>query len=110
MQIRTNWIGILGVLLYLNSCYNSKGPSVQIEKVAIAELAIIKAQDSRAYEFAAHKLRKAKEKWQNAKKALQDKNYEEAARLAEQALVDANLAEAQAEFEMVRQNVLGRGK
>ena len=103
MGTKIYWIGIIGALLILTGCYNHKNLSTSIEKIANAELAISKAQDSKAPEFAPQELREAQEKWQNAKKALQNKNYDEAARLAEQALIDATLAEARAELEMERQ-------
>ncbi len=102
MKTKTYWIGIFGVLFLLSGCHNPKILSTQIEKVSIAEMAIIKAQDSRASEFAPQELRNAQNKLQKAKEALQNKNYNEAALLAEQALVDAKLAEAKSEFEMVQ--------
>jgi len=95
-----HWIAIFGILFFMNGCQNSRNLSTQIEKVSNAELAIIKAQDSKAYDFAPQELLKAQKKLKQAKKALKNKSYNEAAYLAEQALVDAELAEAQAELEM----------
>jgi len=94
------WIAIFGILLYMNGCQNYKNLSTKIEKVANAELAIIKAQDSKAYELAPQELLKAQKKLKQAKRALKNKSYDQAGYLAEQALVDAALAEAQAELTM----------
>jgi len=90
------WIGLLiGVIFGLTGCGNSIKPPT--EKIANAELAISRAQDNNAKDFAAIELRQAQDNLQKAKQAIQDEEYEKAARLAEQALMDASLAETKAE-------------
>ena len=74
-----------------------------MEKIANAELAINRAQDSKAQDLAPLELRYAEDNLQKAKAAQKNGDYEKAIRFAEQALADAELAEAKAESEMARQ-------
>ncbi len=90
------WIGILvGMALLSSGCGNSIKPPT--EKIANAELAITRAQDNNAKDFAVFELRQAQDNLQKAKQAVQDEEYEKATRLAEQAFMDASLAETKAE-------------
>lgn len=94
-----SWVGtpvLIGALL-ISGCGTTKQPPV--EKIANAELAINRAQDSDAREFAPLELRSAQDNLQNAKESVQKEDYEKAARFAEQALLDARLAETMAERE-----------
>ncbi|HEC83952.1 MAG: DUF4398 domain-containing protein [Candidatus Parabeggiatoa sp. nov. 2] len=99
------WINVLIIVgaLLMSGCSTPLSRVTEIEKIANAQLAIVKAQDSNAQEFAPQELHDAQQKLQKAKQALQTKNYDKAVRLAEQALIDAKLAEAKAESEMARQ-------
>ncbi len=92
------WIGVLvGMALLLSGCGNSIKPP--IDKIANAELAINRAQDNNAKDFAVMELRQAQDNLQKAKQAVQDEEYEKATRLADQAFMDASLAESKAEKE-----------
>jgi len=95
------WIIIVGALL-INGCGTQLSVLAEIEKMANAQLAIVKAQESNAQELAPEPLRAAQQKLQQAKQAVQTQNYDQATRLAEQALIEAKLAEAKAETEMAR--------
>ena len=67
------------------------------EKVEVAEAAVQQADTSGAAEQAALELRLAREKLERARVAMADERYVAARRLAEQAQVDALLAEAKAQ-------------
>jgi uncharacterized protein YceK len=99
------WINVLIIVgtLLMSGCSTHLSRAAEIEKIANAQLAIVKAQDTNAQEFAPQELQEAQQKLQKAKQALQTKNSDKAVRLAEQALIDAKLAEAKAESEMARQ-------
>src|SRR5207244_1500247 len=73
------------------------------EAVAQAELAVQQAGQSKAPQYASRELSMARDKFDSAKRAMEAEHYEEARRLAEQALVDAQLAETKAEAESTRQ-------
>lgn len=68
-----------------------------------AELAVMQASSSGAAEQEQAALRLAREKLENAKQAMAAKDYLTAGRLAEQALVDAQAAEAQARTQSAKQ-------
>ncbi|EDN65324.1 hypothetical protein BGP_6649 [Beggiatoa sp. PS] len=90
--------------LLMNGCnLPIKKPPTSIEKIANAELALMKAQDSNAPVLAPKEWQLAQQKLQQAKEAQQNQNDNKAIRLAEQALIDAQLAETKAELEMARQ-------
>jgi len=88
---------IFSAILLVIGCSTGKKPPT--EKISNAELAISRAQDNNAREFAAIELRQAQDNLEQAKQAVEQKEYEKAARLAEQALMDASLAETKAEQE-----------
>jgi predicted Holliday junction resolvase-like endonuclease len=67
-----------------------------------AELAVQEANQSKAPEYASLDLHTAREQLASAKQALDKKEYEQSRRLAERALVHAQLAEAKAEAESTR--------
>jgi hypothetical protein len=67
------------------------------EKVEVAEAAVMQADTQGAGEEGALELRLAREKLEKAREAMEDERYVTARRLAEQAQVDALLAEAKAE-------------
>jgi hypothetical protein len=68
-----------------------------------AELAVQQADQKTASQYAALELRIAREQLDKAKKAMADEEYDEARRLADQALVNAQFAEAKAGAEKARQ-------
>jgi hypothetical protein len=67
------------------------------EKVEVAEAAVRQADTRGAAEDAALELRLARDKLERARVAMADERYVTARRLAEQAQVDALLAEAKAQ-------------
>ena len=99
------WKNVLIIVIFvlIGGCgLAMKKPPASIEKIANAELALAKAQDSNAPRLAPQEWFLAQQKLQKAQQALQQENDAKAIRLAEQALVDAQLAEAKAELEMAR--------
>ena len=106
MTIKTVLIRGVGVPLIVGTLLigGCGTPGTQpTEKITHAELAIKRAQDSKAQELAPVALRRAEDNLQKAKAAQKNGDYEQAIRFAEQALADAELAEAEAESEMARQ-------
>lgn len=65
-------------------------------QISLASSAISKAESAGAYEAAPVELKAAREKLNEAKRLMQREDNLSAQRLAEQAIVDANLAEAKA--------------
>lgn len=83
----------------LTGCGSSKQPPT--EKMATAESYINTARESEARDLV--ELRRAEDKLSQAKTAVAEEEYEVAERLADQALIDARLAEAKAESNAARQ-------
>jgi predicted acylesterase/phospholipase RssA len=91
-------IGVLfSMALLIISCGTTKKSPV--EKISNAELAISRAQDNNAREFATIELRRAQDNLEQAKQAVQEEEFDKAERLAEQAFMDASLADEKAESE-----------
>jgi hypothetical protein len=67
-----------------------------------AELAVQQADKSKAPEYASLELHTAREQLAGAEQAMHNKDYQQARRLAERALVNAQLAETLAEAEQTR--------
>ncbi|MFH1704228.1 MAG: DUF4398 domain-containing protein [Nitrospirota bacterium] len=65
-----------------------------VEKITTVEKAIQEARDSNATVSAPLGLRHAEDKLKEAKAAMKEEEFEKARRLADEALIDANLAEA----------------
>ena len=82
--------GVLGV----TGCSAARPPEAS---VAQAELAVQQAAESKAPMYAPTEFRIAQEKSQGAQRAMAAEEYDLARRLAEQAVVDAQLAQARAE-------------
>jgi hypothetical protein len=85
----------IAVTLLLASCASE----VPKEVVSQADLAVNKATQSRAPQLAPLDLRKARDHLDEAKLAIQDRQYDQARRLAEKAIAEAQLAEAKSEAE-----------
>ncbi len=81
------------VVLALAACASSPIPS---EKIAVAKQSVQRAEESGAPEFAPVEMASARDKLQRAEKAAADHDAVPAERLADQANVDAQLAEATA--------------
>jgi outer membrane PBP1 activator LpoA protein len=73
------------------------------EKIALANLMVVKAKESQAQQWAPLELNQAIQRIDQAKQALKNNQYQQAIRLAEQALLDASLAEAKAESAIAHQ-------
>ena len=67
-----------------------------------ADLAVQQASKSKAPEYASLELYTAREQLTGAQEAMKNKEYTQARRLAERALVNAQLAETKAEAEQTR--------
>lgn len=81
-------------MLVLAACASSPIPN---EKIAVARASVQRAEQSGAPELAPVELSTARDKLQRAEKAAADHDAEPATMLAEQANVDAELAEATAQ-------------
>ena len=80
--------------LALGACASSPIPN---EKIAVAKASLQRAEQSGAQELAPVELSTARDKLQRAEKAAADRDAQPATMLAEQANVDAELAEATAQ-------------
>src|SRR5215467_15032916 len=97
---------VLGLLLLcgvvgLSGCA-SRPPAATLEQLSKADLAVKQADKSKAPEYASLELYTAREQLTGAQQALNRKDYAEARRLAERALVNAQLAETMAEAAQTR--------
>jgi len=87
--------------LGLSSCAG-KPPAATVSHVSQAELAVQQASQSKAPEYASVELYTAREQFAGAQEAMHKKEYAQARRWAERALVNAQLAEAKADAEQTR--------
>lgn len=96
------WVGALVVCatLAMSGCSAGRPPT---ETLSQADLAIQQADKSTASQHAPLELQTARERLAKATRAMDEKEYDVARRLAGQALVDAQLAEAKAQAEKARQ-------
>lgn len=85
----------------LSSCAG-KPPAATVSQVSQAELAVQQANNSKAPQYASLELHTAREQLASAQEALQKKEYTQARRWAERALVNAQLAETKAQSEQTR--------
>ncbi len=101
MRSAFTWVAGLMLLTAIGTvgCSTPRKPAQEVEK---ADLAIASANTSGAPTDAPLELQIAREKAEKAKAAIRDKDFKLAQRLAEQAQVDAQLAEAKAESESAR--------
>ena len=93
--------GVIG----LSSCA-SKPPPATVSQVSQADLAVQQASKSKAPDYASLELYTAREQLAGAQEAMHKKEYTQARRLAERALVNAQLAETKAEAEQTRRAAL----
>jgi hypothetical protein len=89
--------GVLG----LSGCA-SKPPAPVVAEMSQAGLAVQQASKSKAPDYASLELYTAREQLAAAQEAMHKKEYTQARRLAERALVNAQLAETRAEAEQTR--------
>lgn len=97
-------IGLLFVCgaISFSGCSAGRPPTAMMSK---AELAVQHAEQSKAPEYASQELSTARQKYDSARRAMNAEHYEKARRLAEEALVDAQLAESRATAENAQQTV-----
>ena len=96
------WIAgpLLSGALGISACATAQPPVASLSR---AELAVRQASESNASQYAPMELQSARERLDEARLALDAREYERAHRLADQALADASLAEARSETESMRQ-------
>jgi hypothetical protein len=92
-------VALIGGLLGMAGCAGNP----PLATLSQAELAVQQADKQTASQYAPLELKTAREELERAKRAVDDEEYDEARRLADQALVDAQLAEAKAGAEKARQ-------
>lgn len=90
------------VVAGLTACASTSPPR---EELAAADLAVRDADEAEAGTHAPAPLRRARDKLEEARAAMQTEDYVRARRLAEQALVDAQLAQAQARSAIAQNQV-----
>lgn len=91
---------IVGSMALLSGCSAGRPPTAELSQ---AELAIQEAsRQTKAPEYAPLELTTAREQLASAQRAMSEKEYEQARRLAERALANAQLAEAKADAEQSR--------
>jgi hypothetical protein len=86
----------MSAMFALSSAAYAASP-IPAERIAVAKSSLQRAEQSGAPEYAPVEMAAARDKLGRAEKALADRNKEAAAQLAEQADVDAQLAEATAQ-------------
>jgi hypothetical protein len=90
-----------GLVAGLAACASEPAPDAEL---AAAEVAVDEAEKANAPAQASGHYELARDKLERARDAMEDGENLEARRLAEQALVDAQLAEAEARSTVARQN------
>lgn len=87
-------IGVtVAAAIFMAGCASTPAPT---EQMAISRAAVSNASSAGSNEFAPLQFKSAMEKMNGAERAMAEKNYVRARQLAEQAQVDAQLAEATA--------------
>jgi hypothetical protein len=82
--------------IFMAGCASAPSISAPTEQMAVSRAAVNNASSAGGNEFAPIQLKLAMEKMDAAERAMGEKNYARAKLLAEEALVDAKLAEATA--------------
>lgn len=103
-DFHVGWHGMMigaGLVVGLAACASDPAPEAEL---AAAEVAVDEAEEANAPARASGPYELARDKLDRAREAAEDGENLEARRLAEQALVDAQLAEAQARSEIARRN------
>jgi Domain of unknown function (DUF4398) len=95
-------LGMIASLIFLNGC--SSGPKSRTLPIAQSTMTSV-GQDANVVKFSSLELRVAKDKLEQAEDAAQDKENYEAERLAKEALVNLELAEAKAEAKKTAKTV-----
>lgn len=93
-------ISISTIVLLMAGCASTMPPPT--EQFAVTKASITRAASVGGNEFAPLELRAAIDKMNSAERAMADKDYVKATRLAEQAQVDAQLAETKTALEKAK--------
>lgn len=93
-------IGMAAAIVLMAGCASTSAPT---EQMAVSKAAISNAMSAGGNQFAPVQLKSAMDKMDAAERAMAEKNYELALRLAEQAEVDARLAAEMARSAKARQ-------
>ena len=101
MRTASTILGI-GAFLALAACASVPPPT---DTISAAELALGKAEEADAQHYAHLEVYQAREKLEGARLAIDEEENLEARRLAEKALVDAQLAEARSDAARAQRNV-----
>jgi hypothetical protein len=105
VTLRSRWVRhalLLGATLFgAGACATARLPT---EELSRAEIAVRKADEIGAVQYAPLELHVAREKLEQAGEATNRKEYDQARRLADEALVDAELAETIARAEKARRH------
>jgi hypothetical protein len=100
LTLLRQWIGVPLICGVLGMAGCAGKPP--LSNLSQAELAVQEADTKTASQYAPLELKTAREQLADAKRAMDDEEYDEARRLADQALVNAQLAEAKAGAEKAR--------
>ena len=84
----------LGAAAFISACASVPAPT---EQIAVSKVAIANAVSAGGSEYAPDDMRHAQDKMDRANQAMQKEDYDNARRLAEEAQVDARLAEKKAQ-------------
>lgn len=98
------WVGVT-VLITLLTLLTACAGQPPKELVSKAELAIQQAMNSKAEQFAPSELSKARNHMEQADRAIEKRDYKDARRYVESALVEAQLAEVKSEAHIAQSNV-----
>ena len=91
------------VLMSVCGMVGGCGGAPPMDTISPAEIAVNRAIEAKAGEYAPLELRQAQEKLDAARQAMNDEEYEQAHRLAEAAQEDARLAEVKAQSQTARE-------
>src|SRR5262245_3978018 len=97
------WGSQLGAGILLATLAACSSVPVPTGEMSAAQTAVTAAEQADAAKFAPSDLDRARDKLIRAQAAVQDENNDEARRLAEEALVDARVAEAKARADTAQQ-------
>jgi len=92
-------MSVCGTMTVVGGCAGTP----PMDTISPAEIAVNRAIEAKAGEYAPLELRRAQEHLDAAKQAMNDEEYEQAHRLAEAAQEDARLAEVKAQSETARE-------
>ncbi|MES2365309.1 MAG: DUF4398 domain-containing protein [Pseudomonadota bacterium] len=84
----------IGIAIFVAGCASVPPPT---EQMAVSKAAVARASNTDTNEFAPLELQSAKDKLARAERAMAQENYQLAKQLAEEAQVDAKLAEAKSQ-------------